>query len=47
MFRVGIGHDIHRLGPNRPLILGGLKIKQYMRFENFAVEHSGYAAGGI
>ncbi len=26
MFRVGIGHDIHRLGPNRPLILGGLKI---------------------
>src|SRR5437773_917485 len=27
MFRVGIGHDTHRLGPNRPLILGGLKIE--------------------
>jgi 2-C-methyl-D-erythritol 2,4-cyclodiphosphate synthase len=26
MFRVGIGHDTHRLGPDRPLILGGLKI---------------------
>lgn len=27
MFRVGIGHDTHRLGENRPLILGGLKIE--------------------
>jgi 2-C-methyl-D-erythritol 2,4-cyclodiphosphate synthase len=26
MFRVGIGHDTHRLGPGRPLILGGIKI---------------------
>ena len=26
MFRVGIGHDTHRLGLNRPLILGGLRI---------------------
>lgn len=24
--RVGIGHDTHRLGPDRPLILGGVKI---------------------
>ena len=27
MFRVGIGHDLHRLGPDRPLILGGLKVE--------------------
>src|SRR5438552_1633205 len=27
MFRVGIGHDTHRLGEGRPLILGGLKIE--------------------
>jgi len=27
MFRVGIGHDTHRLGPDRPLILGGLRIE--------------------
>ena len=26
MIRVGIGHDTHRLGPDRPLILGGVKI---------------------
>src|SRR5438552_9676069 len=26
MFRVGLGHDTHRLGPDRPLILGGVKI---------------------
>src|SRR3954463_13810558 len=26
MFRVGLGHDTHRLGPDRPLILGGLRI---------------------
>src|SRR6476469_2257172 len=25
--RVGIGHDTHRLGPDRPLILGGLRIE--------------------
>jgi 2-C-methyl-D-erythritol 2,4-cyclodiphosphate synthase len=24
--RVGIGHDTHRLGPDRPLILGGLRV---------------------
>jgi 2-C-methyl-D-erythritol 2,4-cyclodiphosphate synthase len=27
MFRVGIGHDTHRLCPDRPLILGGLRIE--------------------
>ncbi|MBI2805592.1 MAG: 2-C-methyl-D-erythritol 2,4-cyclodiphosphate synthase [Planctomycetes bacterium] len=27
MFRVGIGHDTHRLGEGRPLILGGLRIE--------------------
>lgn len=27
MFRVGIGHDTHRLGPGRPLILGGIRIE--------------------
>jgi len=27
MFRVGIGHDTHRLGPARPLILGGVRIE--------------------
>ncbi len=27
MFRVGIGHDTHRLGPDRPLILGGVKVE--------------------
>jgi len=26
MIRVGIGYDTHRLGPDRPLILGGVKI---------------------
>jgi 2-C-methyl-D-erythritol 2,4-cyclodiphosphate synthase len=26
-FRVGLGHDTHRLVPNRPLILGGVKIE--------------------
>ena len=25
-FRVGIGFDLHRLGPNTPLILGGVRI---------------------
>lgn len=24
--RIGIGHDTHRLGPDRPLILGGVEI---------------------
>jgi len=27
MFRIGIGHDTHRLVAGRPLILGGLKIE--------------------
>jgi 2-C-methyl-D-erythritol 2,4-cyclodiphosphate synthase len=27
MFRVGIGHDTHRLAADRPLILGGLRIE--------------------
>ena len=27
VIRVGIGHDTHRLGPGRPLILGGLRIE--------------------
>ncbi len=27
MFRVGLGHDTHRLGPDRPLMLGGLRIE--------------------
>ena len=26
-FRVGLGHDSHRLAPNRPLILGGVRIE--------------------
>tara|TARA_A100001037_G_scaffold148974_1_gene134545 strand:- start:2842 stop:3318 length:477 start_codon:yes stop_codon:yes gene_type:complete len=26
MMKVGIGYDVHRLVPNRPLILGGVKI---------------------
>ena len=26
-FRVGLGHDLHRLAPNRPLILGGVTIE--------------------
>src|SRR6185295_12815642 len=25
--RVGLGHDTHRLGPGRPLILGGVRIE--------------------
>lgn len=25
--RVGIGHDTHRLGPGRPLILGGVRVE--------------------
>lgn len=27
MVRIGIGHDTHRLGEGRPLILGGLRIE--------------------
>src|SRR5258708_10006048 len=26
MFRIGIGHDTHRLVPGRPLILGGVRV---------------------
>ncbi|HTI49519.1 MAG TPA: 2-C-methyl-D-erythritol 2,4-cyclodiphosphate synthase [Planctomycetaceae bacterium] len=26
-YRVGLGHDTHRLAPNRPLILGGVRIE--------------------
>lgn len=26
-YRVGLGHDTHRLGPDRPLILGGVKVE--------------------
>lgn len=26
MFRIGFGNDIHRLSPDRPLILGGIEI---------------------
>ena len=26
-FRVGLGHDVHRLVPDRPLILGGVEIE--------------------
>src|ERR1043166_3100849 len=36
MFRVGIGHDTHRLVESRPLILGGLAIP----FERGAAGHS-------
>ena len=25
-FRAGIGHDIHRVAPDRPLVLGGVRI---------------------
>src|SRR5205823_13616904 len=34
-----------RNGPTGEISL--MYVKQYMRFENFAVEHSGFAAGGI
>ncbi len=34
-----------RNGPTGEVSL--MYVKQYMRFENFAVEHSGYAAGGV
>lgn len=34
--RVGLGHDTHRLGPQRPLILGGLPIE----FDQGLVGHS-------
>jgi 2-C-methyl-D-erythritol 2,4-cyclodiphosphate synthase len=27
MIRVGLGHDTHRLGPDRPLILGGVRVE--------------------
>lgn len=35
-YRVGLGHDLHRLAPNRPLILGGVKID----FERGLLGHS-------
>lgn len=35
-FRVGLGHDTHRLGPNRALVLGGVKIE----FDRGLVGHS-------
>jgi 2-C-methyl-D-erythritol 2,4-cyclodiphosphate synthase len=35
-FRIGTGYDIHRLGPNRPLILAGVEIP----FELGLVGHS-------
>ena len=28
--RIGNGYDIHKLGPERPLILGGIKIDHAM-----------------
>jgi 2-C-methyl-D-erythritol 2,4-cyclodiphosphate synthase len=34
--RVGLGHDTHRLAPNRPLILGGVPIE----FDRGLVGHS-------
>jgi 2-C-methyl-D-erythritol 2,4-cyclodiphosphate synthase len=34
--RVGLGHDTHRLGPNRPLILGGVPIE----FDRGLIGHS-------
>lgn len=36
MFRIGIGHDTHRLSEGRPLILGGVRIES----ERGAVGHS-------
>ncbi|MBD0327006.1 MAG: 2-C-methyl-D-erythritol 2,4-cyclodiphosphate synthase [Pyrinomonadaceae bacterium] len=36
MFRIGIGHDMHRLAEGRPLILGGVRIES----ERGAVGHS-------
>ena len=27
MFRVGIGHDTHRLAEGRPLVLGGVRVE--------------------
>jgi 2-C-methyl-D-erythritol 2,4-cyclodiphosphate synthase len=32
-FRTGLGHDIHRLVPGKPLILGGVKISSDVGFE--------------
>ncbi len=36
MFRIGIGHDTHRLAEGRPLILGGVRVEA----ERGAVGHS-------
>ncbi len=35
-FRIGLGHDVHRLAPNRALILGGVRIE----FERGLLGHS-------
>ena len=35
-WRVGLGHDTHRLAPNRPLVLGGVAIE----FDRGLVGHS-------
>lgn len=35
-FRIGLGHDTHRLGPGRPLILGGVTVP----FEQGLIGHS-------
>ena len=35
-FRVGLGHDTHRLGPDRPLIIGGVEIP----FDQGLIGHS-------
>lgn len=34
--RIGIGHDTHRLGPEGPLVLGGLKLEH----DKHAIGHS-------
>jgi len=34
--RIGLGHDVHRLGPDRPLILGGVTIP----FDQGLIGHS-------
>lgn len=33
MFRIGIGHDTHRLAPNKRLILGGVEIESELGAE--------------
>lgn len=36
LVRIGLGHDTHRLGPDRPLILGGVTVP----FESGLIGHS-------